>query len=173
MQEKFSIKQLSASFAAGRRNFDRRFIRATGNTPVEYAQRVKNESAKKAFETSSKIVNEVMYTVGYADGKAFREVFRKFTGLSPLEYRNRYNKEALFLGKKLPLKKAGKISRHLNPGLLGFLVNISQSSPPVFWLVWVEKNEEDNFFACPVLSFQKTFLAQYFRLIYVQTLPEC
>jgi len=93
--EKISIEQLSSRFAVGRRNFDRRFIRATGNTPVEYAQRVKIEMAKKAFETTRKTINEVMYEVGYSDVKAFREVFRKITGLSPLEYRNRYNKEAV------------------------------------------------------------------------------
>jgi transcriptional regulator GlxA family with amidase domain len=93
--EKISIEHLSAKFSVGRRNFDRRFIKATGNTPVEYSQRVKIESAKKAFETSRKTINEVMYDVGYSDVKAFREVFRKITGLSPLEYRNRYNREAV------------------------------------------------------------------------------
>jgi transcriptional regulator GlxA family with amidase domain len=95
MQEKISVEHLSARFAVGRRNFDRRFIKATGNTPVEYLQRVKIESAKKALETSRKTINEVMYDVGYSDVKAFREVFRKVTGMSPLEYRRRYNKEAV------------------------------------------------------------------------------
>jgi len=94
LQEKISVEHLSSLFATGRRNFDRRFIKATGNTPVEYAQRVKIESAKKAFETSRKTINEVMYDVGYVDIKAFREVFRKITGMSPLEYRMKYNKEA-------------------------------------------------------------------------------
>jgi transcriptional regulator GlxA family with amidase domain len=93
--EKISVEHLSSRFSVGRRNFDRRFIKATGNTPVEYAQRVKIESAKKAFETSRKTINEVMYEVGYSDVKAFREVFRKITGMSPLEYRGKYNKEAL------------------------------------------------------------------------------
>ena len=60
LDEKISVEHLSAKFAVGRRNFDRRFIKATGNTPVEYAQRVKIESAKKAFETCRKTVNEVM-----------------------------------------------------------------------------------------------------------------
>ena len=95
LHEKISAEQLSSIFSVGRRNFDRRFIKATGNTPVEYSQRVKIESAKKAFETSRKTINEVMYEVGYNDVKAFREVFRKITGMSPLEYRNRYNKEAM------------------------------------------------------------------------------
>lgn len=95
LAEKISIEHLSSRFAVGRRNFDRRFIKATGNTPIEYAQRVKIESAKKAFETNRKTVNEVMYEVGYADIKAFREVFRKVTGMSPLAYKGRYNKELL------------------------------------------------------------------------------
>lgn len=92
--EKISVEQLSSKFSVGRRNFDRRFIKATGNTPVEYAQRVKIEAAKKAFENGNKTINEVMYQVGYSDPKAFREVFRKITGMSPLEYRTKYNKEA-------------------------------------------------------------------------------
>jgi len=95
LHEKISVENLSSLFAVGRRNFDRRFIKATGNTPVEYSQRVKIESAKKAFETTRKTVNEVMYDVGYSDVKAFREVFRKVTGMSPLEYRSKYNKDAL------------------------------------------------------------------------------
>ncbi|MES2487975.1 MAG: helix-turn-helix domain-containing protein, partial [Bacteroidota bacterium] len=93
LHQKISIEHLSAKFAVGRRNFDRRFIKATGNTPLEYLQRVKIEWAKRAFETSRKTINEVMYEVGYADVKAFREVFRKVTGMSPLDYRGRYNKE--------------------------------------------------------------------------------
>jgi len=94
LDEKISVEDLSSRFAVGRRNFDRRFIKATGNTPLEYSQRVKIESAKKAFETSRKTVNEVMYEVGYSDIKAFREVFRKITGMSPLAYRGKYNREA-------------------------------------------------------------------------------
>lgn len=93
--EKISFENLSRKFAVGRRNFDRRFIKATGNTPVEYWQRVKIESAKKALETTRKTVNEIMYETGYSDVKAFREVFRKITGLSPLEYKNKYNKDAV------------------------------------------------------------------------------
>ena len=92
LQEKISIEQLSSKFPIGRRQFDRRFIKATGNTPIEYVQRVKIESAKKAFETNRKTINEVMYEVSYSDEKAFREVFRKITGLTPLEYKTKYNK---------------------------------------------------------------------------------
>lgn len=90
--EKISIEDLSKRFTVGRRSFDRRFTKATGNTPIEYQQRVKIESAKKELETSRKTINEVMYEVGYSDVKAFREIFRRITGLSPIEYRNKYNR---------------------------------------------------------------------------------
>lgn len=93
--EKISVENLASRFAIGTRHFERRFKKATNNTPLEYIQRVKIEAAKKQFETSSKNVNEVMYDVGYSDTKAFRTVFKKITGLSPMGYRNKYNKEAV------------------------------------------------------------------------------
>ncbi len=93
LEEKITIEELSSLFNVGRRNFDRRFIKATGNTPIEYSQRVKVEAAKKSFETNRKTINEVMYEVGYSDVKAFREIFKRYTGLSPLEYKGKYNKD--------------------------------------------------------------------------------
>lgn len=93
IEEKISFEKLAGQLAISRRNFDRRFIKATGNTPVEYLQRVKVEAAKKELERGRKSVFEIMSEVGYADDKAFREVFKKVTGLSPLEYRNKYNKD--------------------------------------------------------------------------------
>ena len=52
------------------------------------------EAVKKTLETTHKNVNEAMFDVGYSDTKAFREVFKKVTGMSPLEYRSKFNKEA-------------------------------------------------------------------------------
>jgi len=59
---------------------------------MEYIQRVKIEAAKRNFESSRKNIMEVMFDVGYTDTKAFRDVFKKITGLTPVEYRNKYNK---------------------------------------------------------------------------------
>jgi transcriptional regulator GlxA family with amidase domain len=92
---KISFEELASVLAISRRNFDRRFIKATGNTPVEYLQRVKVEVAKKTLEDGRKNIYEVMNEVGYSDDKAFREVFKKITGLSPLDYRSKYNKQAV------------------------------------------------------------------------------
>lgn len=94
-QEKITVDQLSEMFAIGRRSFERRFKKATSNSVVEYIQRVKIEAAKKSFEVTRKNVTELMYEVGYTDTKAFRSTFKKITGLSPIEYRNKYNKSAM------------------------------------------------------------------------------
>lgn len=92
--ERISVEDLALKYAIGRRHFERRFKKATNNTPVEYIQRVKMEAAKKFLENSSKNVTEVMYEVGYTDIKAFRTVFKKITGISPMAYRNKYNRMA-------------------------------------------------------------------------------
>ena len=94
-QDKITVEQLTSMLALGRRNFERRFKKATSNTVVEYIQRVKMEAAKKGLETSRKNVNELMYEVGYSDIKAFRTVFKKITGKSPIDYRNKYNRETV------------------------------------------------------------------------------
>ena len=92
-QDKITVDQLASMFALGRRNMERRFKKATANTVVEYIQRVKVEAAKKNLETGRKNINEVMYEVGYSDTKAFRIIFKKITGLSPIEYKHKYNRE--------------------------------------------------------------------------------
>ncbi len=93
--EKISFEQLASKLAISRRNFDRRFIKAIGNTPVEYLQRAKVEVAKRILEKGRATIFEVMNEVGYSDDKAFREVFKKITGLSPLDYKAKYNKDAV------------------------------------------------------------------------------
>jgi transcriptional regulator GlxA family with amidase domain len=97
-QERITVDQLASMLALGRRSLERRFKKATSNTVNEYIQRVKIEAAKKNLEIGRSNVNEVMYSVGYSDNKAFRTTFKKITGLSPLEYRSKYNKNALAIG---------------------------------------------------------------------------
>lgn len=88
--EKITVNELACMLALSRRSLERRFKRATSNTIIEYIQRVKIEAAKKSFETSRKNINEIMYEIGYSDNKAFRGTFKKITGLSPVDYRNKY-----------------------------------------------------------------------------------
>jgi len=86
-----TVDALCERLAISRRTFERRFKKATANTVVEYHQRVRVEAAKKELEKGRKTVNEIMYEVGYSDPKAFRDVFRKITAMTPVMYLNKYS----------------------------------------------------------------------------------
>lgn len=89
-QERITVDELCDEMAMSRRTFERRFKKATANTVIEYLQRIKVEAAKKELEKGRKTINEVMYEIGYSDPKAFRDVFKKITDMTPLDYLNRY-----------------------------------------------------------------------------------
>ncbi|NGP87105.1 GlxA family transcriptional regulator [Fodinibius halophilus] len=92
-QDELTVDELAEKLAVSRRTLERRFKKATQNTITEYKQRVKVEAAKRDLETSRKNVSEVMYEVGYSDTKSFRNLFKRITGLTPVDYRDKYNKE--------------------------------------------------------------------------------
>lgn len=91
---KLTVHQLAAMFNITRRTFERRFKSATRHTVAEYIQRVKIEGAKKQLEIGRKSIAEVMIDTGYLDTQTFRDVFKKITGMTPVDYRNKYNKQA-------------------------------------------------------------------------------
>ena len=91
--ENLSVEKLAGRAAISQRNFVRRFKRATNNTPIEYIQRVRIEAAKKMLESTTTTVQQTMYESGYQDDKSFRTIFKRYSGLTPLEYRKKYNRE--------------------------------------------------------------------------------
>ena len=94
--EKLNITEIAKRVHLNSRSFLRRFKKATANTPLEYIQRVKIEAAKQRLEATTNSVLEIMYGIGYNDAKAFRNTFKKYSGLSPKEYRSKYNREMAF-----------------------------------------------------------------------------
>lgn len=93
--QRITVDQLAAMAVLGRRNFERRFKTATSSSVVEYVQMVKVEAARKLLERGAHTISEVMYTIGYNDTKSFRDVFKRITGMSPVEYRNRFSREIM------------------------------------------------------------------------------
>jgi transcriptional regulator GlxA family with amidase domain len=86
----FTVDELCNKMGVGRRTFERLFKKCTGNSIMEYVQRVKIEFAKKHLESGRKTVNEIIYETGYNDIDAFRKVFKKYTDLTPIDYRKKY-----------------------------------------------------------------------------------
>jgi len=88
--QQISVEQIAEQANMSKRNFIRRFKVATQNTPLEYLQRVKIESAKKELEKNALNISTLMYNAGYNDLKTFRQVFKRITGLTPQDYRRKY-----------------------------------------------------------------------------------
>jgi transcriptional regulator GlxA family with amidase domain len=86
----FTVNDICHKVGVGRRTFERRFMKCTGNSIAGYIQRVKVEFAKKQLETGRKTVNEIIYETGYNDIDAFRKVFKRITDLSPMAYRKKF-----------------------------------------------------------------------------------
>jgi transcriptional regulator GlxA family with amidase domain len=92
-EERITVDELSELVGVSRRNLERRFRKVTLNSINEYLQRVRIEAAKINLEKGYANVNEAMFKSGYTDIKAFRTTFKKITGLSPVVYRKKYNRE--------------------------------------------------------------------------------
>ena len=88
--ENYTVEDICSKLGIGRRTFERRFRKCTGNSTIEYMQRVKVEFVKKQLEAGRKTINEIIYEIGYNDIDAFRKVFKKFTDLSLVDYRKKY-----------------------------------------------------------------------------------
>ena len=85
-----TIEELIKDIPASRRNIVRRFKLITGITPIEYLQQTRVEAAKKLLENTNKQMTEVIYNSGYNDPKAFRKIFKKNVGMTPTQYRDKF-----------------------------------------------------------------------------------
>ncbi len=90
-QEKLTVGTISDEVLMSERTFIRRFKAATGNLPSEYIQRVKVEHAKKLLEEGQENIKEISYKSGYEDLNYFRDIFKRYTGLTPMEYKKMYS----------------------------------------------------------------------------------
>lgn len=90
LRQRFSLPDLANHLAVSERTLSRRFKQAVGATPLEYLQSVRIELAKRLLETGGDSFDEVSRRVGYEDATTFRQLFKRRTGVSPREYRQRF-----------------------------------------------------------------------------------
>lgn len=77
------------------RTFKRRFEAATGYAPLDYVQSLRIEEAKQMLETSDMVLDDVGSEVGYTEPAAFRRLFKRTTGITPQQYRQRFRRVGL------------------------------------------------------------------------------
>jgi transcriptional regulator GlxA family with amidase domain len=86
-----SIHDLADKVGLGSRTFKRRFKLATNENPINYLQRIRVEQAKNKLEKTTESINNIIWSVGYEDISSFRQLFKRFTGLTPKDYRYKFS----------------------------------------------------------------------------------
>jgi transcriptional regulator GlxA family with amidase domain len=86
-----SIDTLAQRVGMGPRNFIRRFKAATGRVPGAYLQTLRVSAAKELLEHGTSSIQTVSSKIGYEDIGFFRNLFKRHTGMTPGEYRDRFS----------------------------------------------------------------------------------
>ncbi len=88
--EAIPIAKLADKICLSERQLKRRFKQATSETPLTYIHGLRIEHAKQCLVKSNKIIEAICRESGYEDISFFRQLFKRFTGLSPTEYRKKF-----------------------------------------------------------------------------------
>lgn len=90
-----SLAELAAAIHVSVRTLQRRFLAATGLTPIQYQQALRLARAQALLESGRLPVADVAEAVGYSDRVAFGRLFKRMTGLTPAAWRQRHAIEPL------------------------------------------------------------------------------
>ncbi len=90
LTEHTSVVQMAQMAQMVERTFLRRFKKATGDSPLEYLQRLRVEAAKRLLENGETRIDLITNAVGYEDASSFRRLFKQIAGVSPTVYRRRF-----------------------------------------------------------------------------------
>ena len=86
------IDSLAAISCLSKDHFIRLFKKEINNTPLQYINQKKIEKAQLILITDSMPVKNISYLLAYEDHSYFNRLFKKLTGVTPQQYRDRYKK---------------------------------------------------------------------------------
>lgn len=84
------ISELAEIAGMSHRTLMRRFKEATGTLPGAYLQMVRVAAARRMLEDGAPSIQQVGISVGYEDVAFFRRVFKRYSGMTPASYRERF-----------------------------------------------------------------------------------
>ena len=86
------IDSLAAISCLSKDHFIRLFKKEINNTPLQYINQKKIEKAQLILITDSMPVKNISFLLAYEDHSYFNRLFKKLTGVTPQQYRDRYKK---------------------------------------------------------------------------------
>lgn len=87
--EEVSIQMLADICFLSKRHFSRVFVQVLGKTPARYLQDLRLEHAKGMLRQGDCSIAQAAFSSGFSDSNYFSRVFKKETGFSPKEWRNK------------------------------------------------------------------------------------
>lgn len=91
LAESVSIDSVAEHVGISSRHFKRRFKRATGESPLNFLQKLRIQTAKDQLENTLDSIEEITRRVGYEDSSTFRRLFKRHTSVSPRKYRGKFS----------------------------------------------------------------------------------
>lgn len=85
-----TVSEMAREAAMEVRTFLRRFKAATGMTPTGYVQQLRIGKARELLQFTKRPLDQVSRAVGYADPASFKRLFQRLVGLTPGNYRRRF-----------------------------------------------------------------------------------
>ncbi|MFJ6086945.1 GlxA family transcriptional regulator [Streptomyces sp. NPDC092369] len=86
-----TLADIAAYDGTSTRTLIRRFREQTGTTPLQWLQRARIRQAQHLLETTSHPVERIGTQVGFGSPTAFRDRFKRTTGVSPHAYRRAFS----------------------------------------------------------------------------------
>ncbi len=87
-----SVNELAEKYSLSPNYYSTIFKRETGQTTVNYIKELRLNKACDYLVNSGKSIADISKEVGYEDSQYFFRVFKKTTGLTPLEYRKAHRR---------------------------------------------------------------------------------
>ncbi len=94
LHRELAVEDIAAEVAVSPRTLSRHFRECTGDSPSIFVQKLRVETGKALLEGTRLRLDAILERVGYRDDSAFRRLFKRYTGLSPRQYRERFGIDA-------------------------------------------------------------------------------
>lgn len=108
--ENFGPDQLSAKMGMSHSGLYRKLKDSTGKTISQFIREIRLEKAKGFLMNEQLSISEVAYNVGFGSATYFNKCFHEFYGLSPGEYRRKFENNPDPVSEDLGAKKFRKKS---------------------------------------------------------------